>query len=629
MKSLRTHPWSLALCTALTLSAPVGAQTIDNKGTEFLVSFQPLVLAPHTPELHLTADAPASVRVTYPVNSPTFDSTVSVVPGAITVVTLPVVAATSWNPDIIQNNAVHVSATAEIVAYAVTSTDGSAASALILPVESLDTRYHAVTYGTSSADSQFTITAAFDGTRVTVTPYTPLVGRNALAPFTITLNRGQAYYNRSRNNSNDTTGSLIQSSKPIAVSSGNQCELVPGGVPFCDHLFEIPPPVQQWGTEVAVANLPGRTAGSIYRVIPSISGSTITMDGVPISAFNGVGFPVETPALTGNHIFRGDRPFLIEQYMTSARAEGPAAILGDPSMGTITPVAQFRRQHHFMTVNATGVTEHFVTIIADNSDVGTLLLDGVPVPAQSFTPVPTSNLSAAVVRITPGTHVTSSTQPHGVTAEGLGNFVSYLHPAAAGTEPVNPLSDTNRPVCTRTNFVGGVRFTGSDDRPTEDINGNGVLDTGEDLNGNELIDVDSGLFGAFVVNPINMRFVGTPLVPGSPATSFEVRLTEPSQRGFASVIIADDAGNECGFELNVAPDPNAPPPPPPPPPPLACDVDLDRNVDRLDIAAITAARNQPAANAEDPRDADHNGTINVLDARLCTQLCTQAACAIL
>ncbi|WP_347258601.1 thrombospondin type 3 repeat-containing protein [Methylocaldum sp.] len=57
---------------------------------------------------------------------------------------------------------------------------------------------------------------------------------------------------------------------------------------------------------------------------------------------------------------------------------------------------------------------------------------------------------------------------------------------------------------------------------------------------------------------------------------------------------------------------------------LRCDVEPDGDVDRDDINAIAAARNQPASGPNDPRDADGNGWITVLDARKCaTQMTVQ------
>ncbi|MCG3200065.1 MAG: hypothetical protein GHCLOJNM_04594 [bacterium] len=61
--------------------------------------------------------------------------------------------------------------------------------------------------------------------------------------------------------------------------------------------------------------------------------------------------------------------------------------------------------------------------------------------------------------------------------------------------------------------------------------------------------------------------------------------------------------------------------------PLACDVDRDSDIDRVDIALISAARGQSASGPDDPRDPDRDGTITVTDARICTLRCTLPGCA--
>lgn len=58
-----------------------------------------------------------------------------------------------------------------------------------------------------------------------------------------------------------------------------------------------------------------------------------------------------------------------------------------------------------------------------------------------------------------------------------------------------------------------------------------------------------------------------------------------------------------------------------------CDVDGDGFVDRSDIEAIFAARGQPASGPLDPRDADGDGQITILDGRACTLECDFAQCA--
>ena len=60
-----------------------------------------------------------------------------------------------------------------------------------------------------------------------------------------------------------------------------------------------------------------------------------------------------------------------------------------------------------------------------------------------------------------------------------------------------------------------------------------------------------------------------------------------------------------------------------------CDVDGDNDVDRNDVMAIAMARNTPATDSQDPRDANGDGIISVLDARVCVAQCTLSRCAII
>jgi hypothetical protein len=57
-----------------------------------------------------------------------------------------------------------------------------------------------------------------------------------------------------------------------------------------------------------------------------------------------------------------------------------------------------------------------------------------------------------------------------------------------------------------------------------------------------------------------------------------------------------------------------------------CDMNEDGKIDRTDISAITKLRNKPAA-TNPKADANFDGKINVIDARICTGRCTNAGCA--
>lgn len=57
------------------------------------------------------------------------------------------------------------------------------------------------------------------------------------------------------------------------------------------------------------------------------------------------------------------------------------------------------------------------------------------------------------------------------------------------------------------------------------------------------------------------------------------------------------------------------------------DVNDDFQVDKNDLALVTSVLNTPASGPNDPRDLNHDGVINALDARILVTLCTYAGCA--
>ena len=62
------------------------------------------------------------------------------------------------------------------------------------------------------------------------------------------------------------------------------------------------------------------------------------------------------------------------------------------------------------------------------------------------------------------------------------------------------------------------------------------------------------------------------------------------------------------------------------PPPRACDVDVDRDIDWLDIKLIVKAIGQKASGSADPRDANRNGRIDLRDPIICTGKCDRNWC---
>lgn len=553
----------ISLLAAATLLAPASAQILDNEGTEFLCAFNPNAVAQgitSTLEVHLTSDTPTTVSIRYPSTSPTFMADEAVTPGAITIVELPVAAGNAWVNDQVSANLVGLSAAEEFTAYLINRSMFTSDAALALPVDTMNTEYILADYSIdnfSVDQGHFAVYARFDDTTVTITPATELIGgRAAGVPFTVTLDAGEGYFGKVANAgvTQSLTGSIVTADRVIGVSSGNPCSAVPSGVPACDHIFAVIPPTQTWGTEALLTNLPNRPEGTVYRIIGSVDGTQIELDGVPLGTVNRGSF-FETAPLPADGLLAstGGEPFLVVQYMTGIGASSIA--IGDPSMGNVIPPAQFKESYTFSTVGGSQFAEHWVTISARNSDVGTLSLNGIPVDAAEFSPIGTSDFSVARIMIPEGTYATSSTMPHGITVQGFNQSDSYLYPGGARFQFINPVGDANPPTCDVDPITGvnEATVTVRDDRPSEDTNGNLVLDAGEDLNGNGLIDEDTGIFFvALAPGSTNLALDPPAFQPGDATVDVTVRTIDAGMDASGGIVVTDGAGNEttCAVDLS-------------------------------------------------------------------------------
>lgn len=187
-----------------------------------------------------------------------------------------------------------------------------------------------------------------------------------------------------------------------------------------------------------------------------------------------------------------------------------------------------------------------MTIIAQNSDVGTLTLDGIPIPAAQFTSIGSTGYSVARPYVSSGVHTTSSTGYHGITVEGFNSYDSYLYTGGALFQFINPQGDPWNPVC---NLTGtGPLWNGSatDNTPSEDTNGNGVLDPGEDGNGNGVIDRDTGIFFVqMAAGSVNLVLTVDPFTPGDPMATYTVQAQDPNIPASGTIVVTDGAGNTC------------------------------------------------------------------------------------
>jgi len=546
MNSLRKTgalAWALvALLVVASATMPAGA-ALDNKGTDFILSFTPNYAQDGVRQLHLASDVATSVTVEYPVNLPTFTTTVAVNPGAITVVDLPL-DVTAWTPDTVQNNSIRAYANQEFIVYMHNLVQYSSDSALGLPVDTMNTEYIVSGFDEAFIGAQFVVTAAFDDTTVTITPKVDIVGHTAGSTFDVVLDRGQGFFALGTvfgAGNSSLSGSIVTADKPIGLTNGNGCTQVPIGVTACDTLMEVAQPTQTWGNEALVVNLPERPGGSMYRVVASQDGTNVTNDGAAVGTINRGDYLTIGP-VAGNHVIAADKPIFVTQYMTGL--DSPGATNGDPAMGNVVPTEQYLNAYTFSTAGAGQFAVHYLTVIANNADLATITLDGVAIGAGAFSAIGATGFSGALMGLAEGTHTTASTNPHGIFVAGLNSYDSYLYPGGALFSFINPVGDANPPLCPLTCDANHCDGVAQDNRPSEDGNGNDILDPGEDLNGNDQIDTDTGVFFVELAGgSSNLSLTVDPFVPGAGIVNFDVDATGLPASG--AVIVTDGAGNTC------------------------------------------------------------------------------------
>lgn len=442
----------LVLCLLAVTGAR--AQSGDSRGREFWLTFLPnFELFTISIELHLTSDVATDVTIEYPARNPTFMTVVSLTPGTITEVVLPQDAANRWVEDAVSDNAVHAFADTPFIVYLINRAPHTSDAALGVPQSGMGTEYFVAGYpGFGAGESEFTVVASEDATTVTITPSAALGAHSAGTPYDVLLDAGEAYHARVvRMGPDDPSGTLVVADKPIGMTNGHTCVNVPEGIGACDHIFEVAQPVASWGTNFILLSVPDRPSGSHFRVLGSVDGTQVFLDGVLFGEVQR-GKVLDLGFIGPAHRLEATQPVFVVQYIPGVLH--PGATTGDPAMGNVVPLEQFLSSYTFSTVGGAQYVEHYLQMTVQTADVGSALLDGVALDPAEFTAVPGTAWSVATLRLTEGAHRTATPGPHGVQILGYNSADSYLFPG--GTQ----LADLN---CSITVAVDDLRICRGDD----------------------------------------------------------------------------------------------------------------------------------------------------------------------
>lgn len=572
----------LAAVLLATAQAPAFSAQ-DSKGTDFWLMFTANLSAPAM-SLFITGDIATNGVVSVP--GAAFSTPFSVTPGTVTTVVIPAGAHVTAL-DTVTSQGINVVANAEVTVYGLNRVQFTTDAFLGLPTDILGTDYINLGYRNVNIvnASQLGIVGTQAGTVVTITPSVQAGARAAGVPYTITLNQGQTYQLRATGAfPADLSGTLISSTAPIAVFGGHQCANIPQGFVACDHIVEQLTPTTTWGKSFVTMPLATRTRGDTFRVLASTNNTAVSINGALVATLNRGQFHEQI--ITGPARITSSEPVLVAQYSNSSSFDN---ITSDPFQMLIPPFEQFLAAYT-VTTPATGFLTNFINVVVPNAAVGAVTLDGVPVPAGSYTPIAGTTFSGAQLAVALGAHTLAGPLPFGAFMYGFAGFDSYGYPGGmslaqvavvttltlapkTATNPVNTQHCVNATLLDQNNVpVSGVRV---------DFAVTGVNPT-------------TGFANADANGVAQFCYTGTAAGNDSIVASVGT-LSDTASKTWTAVI-------------------------------LVCDIDRDGDVDRSDLSAIQAAIGQvPGAN--DPRDANRDGLITVNDVRYCALRCTRASCA--
>ncbi|XP_061179047.1 uncharacterized protein LOC133187647 [Saccostrea echinata] len=279
--------------------------------------------------------------------------------------------------------------TSEVVSLIAMSYDGySSDTTLILPVERLGRRYligSSAPYNPDSSDynSQVAFVAAENNTTVSVTfniddgHVLKFKNKKYKTGHKMTFNLNQ-FEDFQISHNRDLTGTIIESSKPIAVFAGNRCnKLKRHG--YCSHLVEQLPPTTDFDTTFIVPPSLRRSGGMIRIIALSSTKIKYEIDGVKanksLQKSRHIDIEVKDKSIT---VIKSDKPVLVLTFAVRISRRGG----GDPYMTMVPGMSQYIHQYYVPIPK--GFDANYMTIMISSKAKKYLRLNKKPLSPDSF-----------------------------------------------------------------------------------------------------------------------------------------------------------------------------------------------------------------------------------------------------
>ena len=460
-------------------------------------------------------------------------------------------AAQLRSSEVIERLAVHITSEKPLSVYGLSHRFQTTDTYMGLPIEALGTEYRTVNYHKLREDliSQLAVIATEDDTEVTITPKSPtFLKKTANTPFTVKLRKGDVYQiigsSPQKGAASDLTGTLIQSTKPIAVFSGHNGAYIPIPDKGYNHLVEQLPPLAAWGRHYYVGTFLGRTKSTV-RVVAAEDDTKVFANGQQV-AMLAAGEYYENGGVIANTQITGDKRILVAQYAHGFENAGDS--VGDPMMILLTPTQQFLKKYRFATPTR-GQWHHYVNIVVPADAVESMRLDGRPMEAQVFKPFGESRYMIAQVEVPYGTHTLEGRENFGFYSYGFGygddSYDAYGNMVGQSFLELREVKDTLAPQATLRVGVSVSQNTSSPNTsPNSRVNvRNSVARVVSKIIVSDDHEDDRGLATVRVVDAGGLELYVPSITAGAPQAEILINEQAQTASGRAVIELTDVAGN--------------------------------------------------------------------------------------
>jgi len=295
---------------------------------------------------------------------------------------------------------VHAEDTVSVVA--VSDLTGTMGTYTVPPASALGTDYYLASGGatvTTSGGMFLAIAATTDATTVNITPTAVSSGHGAGVPYSIVLDRGQAYQRQADALAGDIAGTRLTSTHPIALYGGHMLGQVPAGTGFASFMASPTPPLSSAGFDFFAVPLATRS-GYWIRLLGLHDGTSISYSsaiaGAPASLNAGqvVDFRYTLPVR-----MTSTASMIVMQMAEGGSVDGETG--ADPFLSVLVPSTRFAASYDIATPT-NQVDSRYVNLVAKTADTGKITIDGTPIGSGNYSQIGTTDYSAASVALDAG-----------------------------------------------------------------------------------------------------------------------------------------------------------------------------------------------------------------------------------